>query len=176
MSMRHVDTGGGRRRTGSGIRGNCTPNSWGVLPPPPTVDRGGHLATDEDRDAATALREALVSGQLTFDEHEERMSAALEARSLQELDDTTREIQRPTQPPHKRRRTGFLVTVAVVRLAGVVAITVAHTCTSPVTPTFIPTVTATSGGTTPQSEANRLWYTAKLTAAQKCRVLLRLAE
>lgn len=127
------------------------PNATTPPPPPPlAVDRGSLLATDEDRDGATVkVREALVSGQLTFEEHEERMSAALGARSLQELDRATVDLQPPELPRRRRFRIEVLVAAVVLLVGGVFGIALAVSGGGSVRPSTTPT---TAGPSLPASE------------------------
>ncbi|TCC10408.1 DUF1707 SHOCT-like domain-containing protein [Kribbella soli] len=59
-----------------------------------------HLrASDIDRDQVVdVLREALMSGRLTQDEHAERLEQTLEAKTLGELEPITRDLVVPGQP------------------------------------------------------------------------------
>ncbi len=59
-----------------------------------------HLrASDIDRDQVVdVLREALMSGRLTQEEHGERLEQALEAKTLGELEPITRDLVVPGQP------------------------------------------------------------------------------
>jgi hypothetical protein len=59
-----------------------------------------HLrASDIDRDQVVdVLREALMSGRLTQDEHSDRLEQALQAKTLGELESITRDLVVPGQP------------------------------------------------------------------------------
>ena len=74
------------------------------------------LATDQERDEAVeTLGGALTSGQLTFDEYNERIQAVLEARTRRDIDDHLRDIGQPIGTPARRKvRPGFLLACVVV--------------------------------------------------------------
>jgi hypothetical protein len=67
--------------------------------PPRTAPRDLR-ASDADRERVVAmLGEALADGRISHDEHEERMSAALSARTLGELAVLTADLAAPEQQP-----------------------------------------------------------------------------
>jgi len=61
-----------------------------------------HLrASDTDRDQVVdVLRDALMSGRLSQDEHAERLEQTLQAKTLGELEPITRDLVVPGQAPH----------------------------------------------------------------------------
>jgi hypothetical protein len=116
---------------------------------PPGIDRDSLLATDEDREVATAsLREGFASGQLTAEEHEARISAALGARSLEELDRATVGLQRPVITRRKSLRIQVLLAAGVLLVGGVAGIAAAASRRGGAVP---PSAIPTTGRTTPPS-------------------------
>jgi hypothetical protein len=126
--------------------------AYASLPAQPLgLDRDSVLATDEDREVATAsLREGFASGQLTAEEHEARISAALGARSLEELDRATVGLQRSVIPRRKRLRIQVLLGVGVLLVGGAAGIAAAVSGGGAVHPSATPTTGRT---TSPSPEA-----------------------
>jgi hypothetical protein len=98
-----------------------------------SITRTGHLrASDADRDqVAERLRNAATEGRIGFDELEERLTAALAARTYGELEAVVADL--PRQQPARRRtlvpaspvaRVAIVLAIVVpVMLAAIVAVT-----------------------------------------------------
>jgi hypothetical protein len=103
-------------------------------------------ASDADRDRAVEiLNNALVNGQLTPDEHEERLQAALNAATVDELGQLTGDVSRPTNPPPTRWRRGRFFVIGTATAAIVItAILVTYASRRHVVTGSSPTSTAAS--------------------------------
>ena len=91
------------------------------------------------RDAAiNVLNDALTAGRLTLDEHGDRIEAALEATTLEELNDLTADVQEaPVARPQSRRswwRLAVPLVAAIAIIASVFAIQRTPANTSPAAP------------------------------------------
>jgi hypothetical protein len=76
-------------------------------------------ASDDDRErAVSALREHLAAGRLTLEEFTERMSAALAATAVADLDEPLRELPVPTAQPRRRPTRVLLSIFSSVRRQG----------------------------------------------------------
>ena len=74
-----------------------------MLPADPNETR----ASDADRQrVAELLGEALASGQLSTEEHEERLQEAFKAKTMGQLELLTRDLARPEPPVRARKRVG----------------------------------------------------------------------
>jgi hypothetical protein len=113
-------------------------------------------ASDSDRERATEiLNHALSIGQLSFDEHETRLQAALQATGVDELWRLTQDLTGTSNARPKRRSPGISLALVVgaimaVLLAGIIGASLNGGTTSPVsrisgpTSTTLPIVTSTA--------------------------------
>jgi hypothetical protein len=82
--------------------------------------RSRWLASDEDRDEALrALREALVDGRLTTEQHSERVSQVLAARHVAELEELTADVPPADRHHPARKAESALVQAGKQRTRGV---------------------------------------------------------
>lgn len=96
--------------------------------------RGSLRASDQDREAVVdRLHKAATEGRIGSDELEHRVSAALKARTYDELEATVADLPRPSQrnPTHRRSTAGWALTtvranpILVLLAIPVIAITAA---------------------------------------------------
>lgn len=88
-----------------------------MLPADPNDTR----ASDADRQrVAELLGEALASGQLSTEEHEERLEEAFEAKTMGQLLVLTRDLARPERPVRARKRVGAVF--SKIRQGGAVSL------------------------------------------------------
>ncbi len=79
-------------------------------------------ASDTERDAAiNVLNDALTAGRLTLDEHGDRIEAALEATTLEELNDLTVDVQEASLARPQSRRSRWTLAVAFVAAIAIIA-------------------------------------------------------
>lgn len=79
-------------------------------------------AADSERDAAiNVLNDALTAGRLTLDEHGDRIEAALEATTLEELNDLTADVQEASLERSQSRRSRWTLGVAFVAAIAIIA-------------------------------------------------------
>jgi hypothetical protein len=83
-------------------------------------------ASDSDRDEAiSVLNDALATGRLNVDEHGERIQAALEAVTLEELNHLTADVQAPPLMRQRSLRRWWIYAVLIVALAAIIALVLA---------------------------------------------------
>lgn len=130
---------------------------WGRRAGPQARERTAQVATPTDRardpdlrvsqaerdQVASALARHFADGRLTMEEYEERVEAALAARTGRDLDLLLTDLPRadqPTTPAHPgesrpehrtRRRAGLLLPLAPVRVVAVAAVVVLAIATGP---------------------------------------------
>jgi hypothetical protein len=79
-------------------------------------------ASDTERDAAiNVLNDALTAGRLTLDEHGDRIEAALEASTLDELNDLTADVQEVALARPQSRRSWWALAVPLVAAIAIIA-------------------------------------------------------
>ena len=110
-------------------------------------------ASDDDRDSTiTILNHALEVGQLTLDEHGERVQRALDAKTLDDLSSLTADLIPPEKPAPTRSRLpqllGLLV-ASVALLIVAVALVNHHNQTDPPPPQRVTTTTSDLFAPTP---------------------------
>lgn len=80
-------------------------------------------ASDSERDEAiNVLNNALTEGRLTLDEHGDRIEAALEAVTIEELRDLTSDVHEPPPLRSQSRRSWWLYAVPLVAVAAIIAL------------------------------------------------------
>ncbi len=83
-------------------------------------------ASDSERDEAIkVLNNALTEGRLALDEHGDRIEAALEATTIEELTELTSDVHEPPPLRSQSRRSWWLYAVPLVALATMIALVLA---------------------------------------------------